>query len=60
MNIKSDMFNMANTHEIYAEIIGERVIKKDWDLDGFILLPDNCDGKIGNIYNQYFNNELFL
>ena len=60
MNIKSDMFNMANTHEIYAEIIGEKTIKKDWDLDGFILLPDNCDGKIGNIYHQYFNNELFL
>jgi hypothetical protein len=60
MNIKSDMFNIANTHEVYVEIFGEKTLKKDWDLDGFILLPDNCDGKIGNIYHQYFDNELFI
>ena len=60
MNIKSDMFNIANTHEVYVEIFGERTLKKDWDLDGFILLPDNCGGNIGNIYHQYFDNELFI
>ena len=60
MNINSDMFNIANTHEILVEIFGEKTLKKDWDLDGFILLPDNCDGKIGNIYHQYFDNELFI
>ena len=60
MNIKSDMFNLANTHEVYVEIFGEKTLKREWDLDGFILLPDNCDGKIGNIYHQYFDNELFI
>ena len=60
MNIKADMFNLAKTHEITAEIFGEKTVKKNWDLDGFILLPDNCDGKIGNIYHQYFDNELFI
>ena len=60
MNIKSDMFNLANTHEVYVEIFGEKTLKREWDLDGFILLPDNCDGKIGNIYHQYFDNELFM
>ena len=24
------------------------------DLDGFILIPDNYDGHIERIYNQYF------
>ena len=60
MNIRNDMFNLANSHEITAEIFGEKTVKKGWDLDGFILLPDNCDGKIGNIYHQYFDNELFM
>ena len=60
MNIRSDMFNLANTHEVYVEIFGEKTLKREWDLDGFILLPDNCDGKIGNIYHQYFDNELFI
>ena len=60
MNIKADMFNLANTHEVYVEVNGEKTVKKGWDLDGFILLPDNCDGKIGNIYHQYFDNELFM
>ena len=60
MNIKADMFNLANTHEVYVEINGEKTVKKGWDLDGFILLPDNCDGKIGNIYHQYFDNELYI
>ena len=60
MNIKADMFNIANTHEVYAEITGDTTLKKEWYLDGFILLPDNCDGKIGNIHHQYFDNELFI
>ena len=60
VNIKADMFNIANTHEIVAEITGEKSVKKGWDLDGFILLPDNCDGKIANIYHQYFDNELYI
>ena len=60
MNIRENMFNIANTHEICVEIFGEKSVKKAWDLDGFILLPDNCDGKIGNIYHQYFDNELFI
>ena len=60
MNIKADMFNLANTHEVYVEVNGEKTVKKGWDLDGFILLPDNCDGKICNIYHQYFDNELFM
>ena len=60
INIKANMFNIAKTHEITAEIFGEKTVKKGWDLDGFILLPDNCDGKIANIYHQYFDNELFI
>ena len=60
LNIKADMFNIANSHEIVAEITGDKTVKKTWELDGFILLPDNCDGKIGNIYHQYFDNELFM
>ena len=60
MNIKEEMFNIANAHELVAEIFGEKTIKKGWDLDGFILLPDNCDGKIENIYHLYFDNELFI
>ena len=60
MNIRGDMFNIANTHEVYVEITGDKNLKKEWELDGFILLPDNCDGKIGNIYHQYFDNELLI
>ena len=60
MNIRGDMFNIANTHEVYVEITGDKNLKKEWELDGFILLPDNCDGKIGNIYLQYFDNELLI
>ena len=59
MNIKANSFNNANNHEISAEIFGEQNAKKNWDLDGFILIPDNCNGKIESIYNQYFNTLLF-
>ena len=54
-NISDSAFNNSNNHEVYVEVFGENNVKKEWDLDGFILIPDNCDGKIGNIYNQYFN-----
>ena len=60
MNIKSDMFNLAKTHEILVTIFGEKTVKKDWELDGFILIPDNCGGNLAGIYNQYFENELFI
>ena len=29
MNIKADMFNLAKTHEITAEIFGEKTVKKN-------------------------------
>lgn len=58
-NIKENSFNDSNTHEVVVQIIGENTVKKNWELDGFILLPDNCDGHIEKIYNQYFNNTLF-
>jgi len=60
MNIKSDMFNLAKTHEILVTILGEKTVKKNWELDGFILIPDNCGGNLAGIYNQYFENELFI
>ena len=60
MNIKSDMFNLAKTHEILVTIFGEKTVKKSWELDGFILIPDNCGGNLAGIYNQYFENELFI
>ena len=60
MNIKENMFNITNDHEILIQILGEKTVKKNWDYDGFILLPDNCDGNIGSIYHQYFDNELFI
>ena len=59
MNINVNTFNNSDHHEVIVEIIGQNNIKKNWDLDGFILIPDNCDGKIESIYNQYFNNGLF-
>jgi hypothetical protein len=58
-NIKENSFNNSNTHEVVVQIIGENTVKKNWELDGFILLPDFCDGHIEKIYNQYFNNTLF-
>ena len=60
MNIKENMFNITNNHEILVQLFGDKTVKKNWDYDGFILLPDNCDGNIGNIYHQYFDNELFI
>ena len=54
-NIDVKAFNNSNNHEICVEVFGENNVKKEWDLDGFILIPDNCDGKIESIYNQYFN-----
>lgn len=60
MNIKSDMFNLAKSHEILVTILGEKTVKKTWELDGFILIPDNCGGNLAGIYNQYFENELFI
>ena len=53
--IDEDDFNNSDNHEIYVEVMGQNNVKKGWDLDGFILIPDNCDGKIEKIYNQYFN-----
>jgi len=58
-NINANSFSNSNTHEVVVQIIGENTVKKNWELDGFILLPDNCDGHIERIYNQYFNNTLF-
>jgi hypothetical protein len=58
-NIKENSFNDSNSHQVIVQIIGENTVKKNWELDGFILLPDNCDGHIEKIYNQYFNNTLF-
>ena len=49
--------SFINSINLGAEITGEKTLKKDWDLGGFILFPDNCDGKIGNIYHQYFDND---
>ena len=54
MNIKSTSFNDSNSHQVTVLILGENNIKKNYDLDGCILLPDNCDGKLDLIYNQYF------
>ena len=54
-NINENAFNNSNSHEVCVEVFGENNVKKEWDLDGFILIPDNCDGKIERIYNQYFN-----
>ena len=54
-NIDENAFNNSNNHEVCVEVIGENNVKKEWDLDGFILIPDNCDGQIEKIYNQYFN-----
>ena len=59
MNITANSFNNSDKHEVVVEIIGQNNVKKNWDLDGFILIPYNCDGKIESIYNQYFNNGLF-
>ena len=58
MNINAGSFKNQDKHEILVQIVGQDCVKKDWDLDGFILIPDNCDGKIEAIYNQYFNNGL--
>ena len=58
VNIKENQFKNQDRHEVYADIVGQDTVKKDWDLDGFILIPDNCDGKIETIYNQYFSNGL--
>jgi hypothetical protein len=58
-NINQNSFNDSNSHEVVVQILGENTVKKNWELDGFILLPDNCDGHIEKIYNQYFNNTLF-
>jgi pimeloyl-ACP methyl ester carboxylesterase len=58
MNINANSFKNQDKHEILVQIVGQDCVKKDWDLDGFILIPDNCDGKIEAIYNQYFNNGL--
>ena len=57
-HINANSFNNSNNHQICVEIIGQDSIKKNWDLDGFIIIPDNCDGKIETIYNQYFTNGL--
>ncbi len=54
-NINANLFNDSNNHEIIVEVLGQDNIKRNWELDGFILIPDNCDGKIETIYNQYFN-----
>ena len=58
MNINAGSFKNQDKHEILVQIVGQDSVKKDWDLDGFILIPDNCDGKIEAIYNQYFSNGL--
>jgi hypothetical protein len=58
MNINANSFKNQDKHEILVQIVGQDCVKKDWDLDGFILIPDNCDGKIEAIYNQYFSNGL--
>ena len=56
MNINSNSFNNSDNHQVIVQIFGENTIKKNYDLDGCILLPDNCDGKLDLIYNQYFTN----
>ena len=58
-NISADDFINQDKNEVLIEIFGDKVCKKNWDLDGVILIPDNCDGKIETIYNQYFSNELY-
>ena len=58
MTIKADSFKNQDTHEVVVDIFGQDSVKKEWDLDGFILLPNFCDGKIELIYNQYFSNGL--
>ena len=55
LNINANSFNDSNKHEVIVEVSGQDTVKRNWDLDGFILIPDNCDGKIESIYNQYFN-----
>ena len=55
LNINANSFNDSNKHEVIVEVLGQDNVKKNWDIDGFILIPDNCDGKIESIYNQYFN-----
>ena len=54
-NIKENSFNNSNNQEIIVQITGQDTMKKNWLVDGFILIPDFCDGKIESIYNQYFN-----
>ena len=46
ININANAFNSSDKHQIEAEITGENSIKRNWDIDGFILIPDNCDGQI--------------
>ena len=58
VNIKENQFKNQDKHEVYVDIVGQDSVKKEWDLDGFILIPDNCDGKIETIHNQYFSNGL--
>ena len=58
MSIKADSFKNQDTHDVVVDIFGQDSVKKEWDLDGFILLPNFCDGKIELIYNQYFSNGL--
>ena len=60
ININANAFNSSDKHQIEAEITGENSMKRNWDIDGFILIPDNCDGQIKTIYNQYFNTLLLL
>ena len=57
-NINANSFNNSNAHEVIVEITGQDTMKRNWDLDGFILVPDNCGGNLPSIYNQYFSNEL--
>ena len=52
--IKAEQFK-SDKNEVYVEIKGEKIPKKNWDLDGFILIQDTGNGKIETIYNQYFN-----
>ena len=59
MNINENTFSNSNNHEIVAQILGENTVKKTYDLDGFILVPDFCGGKIETIYNQYFGNKFY-
>ena len=52
-NINEKSFNNSNNHEIIVQVTGQDTMKKNWLVDGFILIPDN--GRIETIYNQYFN-----